>query len=155
MVDIESKLKTAKASVTNTNWEVILTDPSLSKFSFGQHISDKYIMTDIISPLGQKSILYNTVTNNPGKEVCVGLNFEDIDEANVSTLNITGDPAFFENWNVVLRDNRNGKELKLNKPQVVEVTPPIEMNKLKNLGFSEERKEPLKTYFDLHINKIS
>ena len=155
MVDIESKLEVAKASVSNTNWEVILTDPSLNIYSFGQHISDKYIMTDIISPLGQKSILYNTVTTEPETDVCVGLNFEEIDQANIATITISGDSEFFRNWEVVLKDNRTGHETRLKKPQIVEVNPPIEMNKLKKMGFVEAGREQSKTYFALHIRKAS
>ena len=48
--------------VNNADWEIILTDPSLNKFNFGGNIPQNYIMTDIISPMGEKSILYNTVS---------------------------------------------------------------------------------------------
>ena len=154
MVDVESRLEAAKVSVKNANWEIILTDPSLSKFNFSQHISDKYIMTDIISPLGQKSILYNTVSKSAENKVIVGLNFEEIDQANVATITISGDKAFFENWDVVMMDNRTGKETSLKRPQIVEVNPPIEMNKLKQMGFVD-KEDRNKTHFDLYISKVN
>ncbi len=143
-----------KPTVRNAKWEVILTDPSLNKFNFGRHITDKYLMTDIISPHGQKSILYNTVTNLKDGTVVIGLNFEEIDQTNIGSISIKSSDAFFENWKVMLKDNRNEEAAEVSGESVYEINPVIEVNKLMDLGFIDKESGRKKPIFELHISRI-
>ena len=150
---LETAQTSAKQAVKNANWEVILTDPSLNKFNFGRHITDKYLMTDIISPHGQKSILYNTVTNLNDGTVVIGLNFEEIDQTNIGSISVKSSEAFFENWKVVLKNNRNGEEVAVSSESIFELNPVIEINKLMDLGFIDKERERRKPLFELHISR--
>lgn len=132
------------------NWEIILADPSLNKFSLGQPLTDKYITTDIISPYGEKSILYNTVSQQEGSSV-VSLNFEDIDQTKISSLSFKASLDFFKNWIVTIRDNRNNKSVEITEESVLPVNPIIELNKLANVGFVKGAKETGKSFFEIHL----
>ena len=151
------ELKSLKAvegrSLKNGNWEILLTDPSLNKFNFGKQLTDKYVTTDIISPLGEKSILYNTVPQFSETGIVVDLNFEEIDQTRISSISIKGSETFFENWTVQLQDNRNGVKKEVLSETTFAIEPAIELNKLMRMGFSENHPLENKCYFELHLNK--
>lgn len=151
MQEAYTKRTVSKKSVINGSWEVLLTDPSLNKFNFGKHLTDKYITTDIISPLGEKSILYNTVPSNPETSIVVSLNFEEIDQTRISEIIIKASDSFFEHWDVRLRDNRSELNREVKKETVFAIKPVIELNKLMQLGFSDQKPEKNKSYFELHL----
>lgn len=150
---LQAAQASVKPTVKNSNWEIILTDPSLNQFNFGRHITDKYLMTDIISPHGQKSILYNTITNLSDGTVIVGLNFEEVDQANIGSISIKSSDAFFENWKVILKNNRSGEEIDVSVEGLIEINPVIEVSKIFDMGFvkkGDDRKQPT---FELHISR--
>lgn len=150
---LETAHANVKPAVKKASWEVILTDPSLNKFNFGRHITDKYLMTDIISPHGQKSILYNTVTNLNDGTVSIALNFEEIDQTNIGSISIKSSEAFFENWKVSLLNTRNGEEVSISAESVIEINPVIEINKLKDFGFTSKENGRRKPIFELQISR--
>ena len=78
-------------------WKVLLTDPSLNKFTFGPSLISRYLMTDIISPYGHSSILYNTLPTKVDDEISIPLNFEDIDDVNISNILIRASKMFLQN----------------------------------------------------------
>lgn len=53
-----------KPQVKKGTWEVIITDPSLNKFTFGPSLISRYVMTDVISPHGQNPF-YTTPYRHP------------------------------------------------------------------------------------------
>lgn len=155
MQELQS-LKTAESSsLKNGKWEILLTDPGLNKFNFGKQLTDKYITTDIISPLGEKSILYNTVPSVTNSGIVVDLNFEEIDQTRISSISIKGSEAFFKNWKVLLQDNRNGLKKEVSTETTFAIEPAIELNKLMRMGFSEDHPIQNKCYFELHLQKVS
>ncbi|MFV1885358.1 MAG: hypothetical protein ACMZ7B_12790 [Balneola sp.] len=155
MQELQS-LKTAEvSSLKNGKWEILLTDPGLNKFNFGKQLTDKYITTDIISPLGEKSILYNTVPSASNSGIVVDLNFEEIDQTRISSISIKGSEAFFRNWKVLLQDNRNGLKKEVSSETTFAIEPAIELNKLMRMGFSEDHPTQNKCYFELHLQKAS
>lgn len=148
-------LKTAEdRSLKNGKWEILLTDPGLNKFNFGKQLTDKYITTDIISPLGEKSILYNTVPSASNSGIVVDLNFEEIDQTRISSISIKGSEAFFENWVVQLQDNRNGLKKEVSSETTFVIEPVIELNKLMRMGFSEDHPTQNKCYFELYLQRV-
>lgn len=151
MQKIQSQKVGSIPSVKNGNWEVILTDPSLNKFNFGHRITDKYITTDIISPFGEKSILYNTVQKEENSTVVVSLNFEDIDQTKISRISIKASDVFFQNWKVSIKDNRTGKKIEIPTAIELPVDPVIELNKLSNMGFVEGAIEKGKSFFEIQL----
>lgn len=153
MQDIQSQKVGSKSSLKNGNWEIILTDPSLNKFNFGNHITDKYITTDIISPFGEKSILYNTVSREKDSITIISLNFEDIDQTRIASLSLKASESFFQNWKVSIIDNRNNKGVLLTGETLVYVVPVIELTKLANMGFVEGAIEKGKSFFELHLQR--
>lgn len=132
-------------------WDVIITDPSLNKFTFGPTLISRYIMTDIISPYGQKSILYNTIPSNDEDKLVIKLNFEDIDDGNISDIKFQFSPLFHNKWNVKLLDNRNGDSTELKTNNNFEVDPVIQQDKLFSLGFVHENQKNGDTFFELHL----
>tara|TARA_R110000868_G_scaffold235273_3_gene489034 strand:- start:3934 stop:4404 length:471 start_codon:yes stop_codon:yes gene_type:complete len=154
MQEVPSQQVGSKPKLKNGNWEIILTDPSLNKFNFGNHITDKYITTDIISPFGEKSILYNTVSKEANSPVVVSLNFEDIDQTRIATLAFKASKTFFQNWKVFLIDNRTNQIVKVTKEIEFHVSPIIELNKLSNMGFVEGAVEKGKSFFEMHLQRI-
>ncbi|MCG8374362.1 MAG: hypothetical protein MI700_12545 [Balneolales bacterium] len=154
MQGIQYVVKSAKKAVLNTGlWEVILTDPSLNKFNFGAAMSGNYIMTDIISPFGKKSILYSTINDSYDREIMINLNFEDIDEANISCISFKGTKAFFDTWIVVLRDNRNGKERQISDSTDIDIEPAITYNRLMKMGFVSSIQKEGDHFFELRIKR--
>ena len=151
MQEVHIKKKELKQSVKNGSWEVLLTDPSLNKFNFVEHLTDKYITTDILSPLGDKSILYNTIPHSSGSLMIVELNFQEIDQTRISEIMITASESFFKHWNVKLKDNRNGLSKEVSSETVFAVEPAIDLNKLMRMGFSEQEPEQSNSYFELHL----
>lgn len=134
-------------------WEVFLTDPSLNKFTFGPSLISKYIMTDIVSPYGQKSVLYNTISKDERQIVKIELNFEDIDDANISNIHFRSSASFFTKWEVELRDNRKGEKTFIQSAEDFEVEPAIKPDKLFGLGFINEGKRARSSYFELHLTR--
>ncbi len=155
MHEVQPQKKGLTKSVKNGSWEVLLTDPSLNKFNFVEHLSDKYITTDILSPLGDKSILYNTVPRSLNSVMIIGLNFQDIDQTRISEIVIKASESFFKHWNVELKDNRNGLIKEVSTETVFAIEPAIDLNKLMRMGFSEQQPEQSKSYFELHLVKNS
>ncbi|MBO6523351.1 MAG: hypothetical protein JJ971_05960 [Balneolaceae bacterium] len=152
---VQAKKSELKQFVKNGYWEVLLTDPGLNKFNFGKPLTDKYITTDIISPLGEKSILYNTVPNDSETGIVVGLNFEEIDQTRISEILVKASDTFFEHWQVILKDNRNDIRKVVTTETVFAIEPVIELNKLMRMGFSDQNPEKSKSYFELHLEKTS
>ncbi|GAB5407745.1 MAG: hypothetical protein BalsKO_01100 [Balneolaceae bacterium] len=148
MREIQSLKIGSRISLKNGNWEITLTDPSLNKFNFGYQITDRYITTDILSPFGEKAILYNTVQK---KSVKIALNFEDIDQTKIAKLSFKASKAFFENWRVSIMDNRTNTKSKIIGETELYVSPIIELNKLSNMGFVEGALEKGKSFFEIHL----
>lgn len=144
-----------KSSVKNGEWEIILTDPSLNKFSFGKQLSNNYITTDITSPFGEESILYNTIPSEADDSVVVQLNFAEIEQTRISAISIKASKTFFENWKISLKDNRYDIHQDVLGESAFDVEPVIELNKLMKMGFSNTNLNDNKTYFELHLQKIS
>jgi hypothetical protein len=139
------------AKVTKGVWEVILTDPSLNKFTFGPTLISRYVMTDIISPYGQKSILYNTIPNEEHGAISISLNFEDIDDGNISDIQFRASNAFYDKWKVTLVDNRTSDEHSLTEDDDFEVEPPIQFNKIFSMGFIPENQKNGNNFFELRL----
>lgn len=139
------------AKVTKGEWEVILTDPSLNKFTFGPSLISRYVMTDIISPYGQKSILYNTIPNAEHGSISISLNFEDIDDGNISTILFRASKAFYDKWDVTLVDNRTDDKFSLTSDDDFVVEPPIQFNKLFSMGFIHENEKNGENFFELRL----
>ncbi len=155
MQEVQTNKPGLKQSVKNGHWEVLLTDPSLNKFNFGKPLTDKYITTDIISPLGEKSILYNTVPRNPETSLVVGLNFEEIDQTRISDIAVKASDTFFKHWVVILKDNRNGLKKEVSGETLFAIEPVIELNKLMRMGFTDQDPDRNKFYFELHLEKAT
>lgn len=137
--------------VTKGIWEVILTDPSLNKFTFGPSLISRYVMTDIISPYGQKSILYTTIPTRKGEEMKISLNFEEIDDGNISDIQLRASSVFYTKWDVTLVDNRTGDEFPITLDQDFEVVPPIHYNKIFAMGFIPENEKNGENFFELRL----
>lgn len=151
MREVQSVKVGSKSSVRNGNWEILLTDPSLNKFNFGHQITDKYITTDIISPFGEKSILYNTVQKGETRSVVVSLNFEDIDQTKIAKISLKASDPFFRNWKISIKDNRTNKEIEIAEETELPVSPVIELNKLSSVGFVDGAIEKGKSFFEIHL----
>jgi len=152
MLGIEQNVGVQQSTkVTKGIWEVIITDPSLNKFTFGPSLISRYIMTDIISPYGQKSILYNTSPSKSGESITVSLNFEDIDDGNISDILFRASRAFYTKWEVTLVDNRTNDEHQLFTDEDFLVEPPIQYNKLFAVGFITENQKRGDSFFSLKI----
>jgi len=152
MLGIEQNVGVQQSTkVTKGIWEVIITDPSLNKFTFGPSLISRYIMTDIISPYGQKSILYNTSPSKSGESITVSLNFEDIDDGNISDILLRASRAFYTKWEVTLVDNRTNDEHQLFTDEDFLVEPPIQYNKLFAVGFITENQKRGDSFFSLKI----
>lgn len=140
------------AKVIKGVWEVILTDPSLNKFTFGPSLISRYVMTDIISPYGQKSILYNTIPSEENDTINISLNFEDIDDGNISDILFRASKAFYAKWDITLIDNRTNEEYKLSSNDDFAVEPPIHFNKLFATGFISEYEKHGDCFFELRLS---
>lgn len=152
MRGIEQKIGVNQPSkVTKGVWEVILTDPSLNKFTFGPALISRYVMTDIISPYGQKSILYNTIPSEATDSISISLNFEDIDDGNISDILFRGSKAFYTKWEVHLIDNRTNEKFLINQDQDFEVKPVIHFNKIFSMGFITENQKNGDNFFELRL----
>lgn len=141
-------------SKKNGEWEIILTDSSHSTFNFTGAMTNKYIMTDVISPLGQKLTLFNTIPSVNGEELVIGLNLKEIDQTKINSIRITSDKDFFTHWVVDLVDNRNDHSRSVSANEVLEVTPAIELNKLMSMGFTDNLTQKDKPLFELHLSKV-
>lgn len=152
MRGIQQKIGVQKpTNVVKGVWEVILTDPSLNKFTFGPTLISRYVMTDIISPYGQKSILYNTIPKSKEASITIGLNFEYIDDGNISSILFRASKPFYSKWEVFLKDNRTNKEYPLKVDEDFNVEPPIHFDKLFAMGFTPENHKNGDTFFELSI----
>lgn len=143
----------AKPQVKKGAWEVIITDPSLNKFTFGPSLISRYIMTDIISPYGQKSILYNTIPASSNDELVIKLNFESVDDCNISDIKIRSSRSLFQKWEVKLIDNRTDETMPLNSDEDITIDPPIQYNKLFSMGFISENQKNGDHFFELHLKQ--
>lgn len=155
MYDVQSTRVGTIPSKKNGNWEIVLSGPGKTKpkFQFGRHISSSFITTEITSPLGQKSIQYNTIPQSLSEEMLIVLNFEEIDQTNISSITIKGSENFLQEWKVTLKDNRNNRELKVRTDSKFPVTPIIEQNKLMGIGFINSLKKDSKSYFELRLTR--
>lgn len=153
MRGIQHAVDTKRQSTNTTKgvWEVILTDPSLNKFTFGPTLISRYVMTDIISPYGQKSILYTTIPSKKENELTVSLNFENIDDGSISDILIRASKPFYKKWNVVLVDTRTNMETVINEDEEYLVEPPINYNKLFAMGFIQENEKNGDSFFHLKL----
>lgn len=142
------------SSIKNAKWEIRLTDSSFgSEFGFSKFISDKYITTNIQSPLGEKHVLYNTVSGTGEIDAQIELNFEEIDQTRVGVLSFKSEPGFFDCWKMELRDNRSGHKIEIKEEADVLIEPIIEFNRLRGYGFvKSERthKSPLELHLSYH-----
>lgn len=132
-------------------WKVLLTDPSLNKFTFGPSLISRYLMTDIISPYGQSSILYNTLPTKVDDEISIPLNFEDIDDVNISNILIRASKMFFAKWDMTLIDHRSNETLQITSEIDFKVEPSIKYHKLFGLGFITQRSKKNETPFELKL----
>ncbi|MBO6795400.1 MAG: hypothetical protein JJ895_15960 [Balneolaceae bacterium] len=143
----------AQPQVKKGTWEVIITDPSLNKFTFGPSLISRYIMTDIISPYGQKSILYNTIPSSNEDTLVIKLNFENVDDCNISDIKIRSSRPLFQKWEVKLIDNRTGEVTSIQGDEDFQVEPPIQYNKLFSMGFILENQKKGDHFFELHLTQ--
>lgn len=155
MQEVQSTRVGSTISIKKGSWEVVLTDPSLNKFSFGRHISNKYVTTDIISPLGETSILYNTISEKMGEEVVIPLNFAEIDQTQISSIKLSASSTFFKHWKVSLRDNRTKREILVRTESRFPINPVIELNKLMKMGFTKNTVIKGTPYFEVLLSRIS
>lgn len=142
-----------KPQVKKGAWEVIITDPSLNKFTFGPSLISRYVMTDVISPHGQKSILYNTIPASTNEELVIKLNFESVDDCNISDIKIRSSRSLFQKWKVTLIDNRTGEEMPLTADEDIAIEPPIQYNKLFAMGFISENQKKGDHFFELRLKQ--
>lgn len=134
-------------------WEVLLTDPSLNKFTFGPSLIGHYIMTDIVSPYGQKSVLYSTISEHGHDSFKIDLDFERIDECDITGIQLVSTSLFFTKWKVSIVDNRSGERHYFSGSELLEVEPKIAHKKLFGLGFMPEKETKSKCFFELLIQK--
>jgi hypothetical protein len=139
--------------VTKGVWEVIITDPSLNKFTFGPSLISHYLMVDIISPYGQNSVKYNTIQSNSNVQICIPLNFEDIDDCNISEIKVSSPSIFFKKWKLDIVDKRDGSVHPLNHNDSFTVEPVIIYNKLFGIGFMPMDKSLRPPFFELQIKR--
>lgn len=132
-------------------WEVLLTDPSLNKFTFGPSLIGHYIMTDIVSPYGQKSVIYSTISENGNNNFRIGLDFEHIDECDITGIQLVSTSLFFKKWMVSIVDNRNGESHHFSGSELFEVEPKIAHKKLFGLGFMPEKETRKNCFFELNL----
>ena len=147
-------IKKLQPKVKKGVWEVMLTDPQLNKFTFGPSLIGQYIMTDIVSPYGQKSVLYNTVSTSDKPYIKIDLNFESIDDCNITAIRLVSTKLFFKKWKVSLVDNRKNEKYILSNSELFEDEPKIVLNKLFGLGFMPKNDTQKKNFFELHLEKI-
>ena len=141
-------------STKKGNWQIYLNDPSLTKFQLGPALSKDYISTEIISPLNQRSTFYNTVSKQRDELVTVYLDFKEVDQTRVSSIELSASDDFFKYWKVVLRDNRKNNEVEISTASSHNIEPPIELNKLMKMGFVEGQDFAGKFYFELQLTPI-
>ena len=154
MRGIETQVaKQVQPKIKNGVWAVFLTDPRLNKFTFGPSLIGHYLMTDIISPYGQKSVKYSTLQYEDTSEIVIKLNFEEIDDCNITDIALTSNSIFFQKWKVTLVDNRDGSMYRIEKSTNFEVEPPIRYNKLFGMGFIPNNERPRPCFFELRLQK--
>ena len=143
--------KKVQPNVKNGVWEVMLTDPRLNKFTFGPSLIGHYVMTDIVSPFGQKSVHYSTISKDENSEIVVELNLNRIDDCNITGIRLVSTSLFFKKWNVHLVDNRTGAIHEFHQSELFDVEPSIVYNKLFGLGFMPEDEDKKECFFELHL----
>lgn len=149
-IDVKSK-----ESVKNGNWNVKLSDPEVKKFGFSEAMSNKFIVTDVSSPLGHTLTLYNTVPTGHSSELVIHLNLEEIDIARIASITFQSTEHFFNNWKVELLDNRTHKKVPVRSEGTIDVDPSIEVNKLMQMGFTENPVRKERSLFELHLSKTT
>ena len=154
MVELQHTRKENKLSLKNGEWEIVINDPDLDAFSFNHPMSNKYVVTEVVSPLGQKVTLYNTVPKGDSN-IQIALNMADIDQTRISSLKVSSNEKFFEIWEVRLIDNRDGSSLDIKEDQQIPIHPVIELNKLISMGFTGHDTQDEKPLFELKLNKRS
>lgn len=142
------------SSLKNSNWKIELSDTSFaSEFNFAEYISDKYVTTNIKSPLGESRVVYNTVSDSTEEGTIIDLNFEDIDQTRVGILSFRSESVFFGTWKIELRDNRNGNRIQISENTDILIEPVIEFNKLMGYGFMKES-ESKKSLLELRLTHL-
>ena len=149
----EVAVQKAQPTVKNGVWEIILTDPRLNKFTFGPSLIGQYVMIDILSPFGSKSVLYSTIPKTEESRMKVQLHFDRIDDCNISGIRMVSTNLFFKKWRVNLVDNRTGATHEIEGAELFEVSPPVVYNKLFGLGFMPKDERPSNCFFELHLEK--
>lgn len=151
MQDVQLVRGDVAQSTKKGNWQIYLNDPSLNKFQLGPALSNDYISTEIISPLNQRSTFYNTVPKQRDDLVTIYLDFKEVDQTRVSSIELNASDDFFKHWKVVLKDNRSKQETEVLATYTHAVEPVIELNKLMKMGFVEGQDFSGKSYFELQL----
>ncbi len=154
MQDVQVARTGIAQSTKKGSWQIYLNDPSLNKFQLGPALSNDYISTEIISPLNQRSTFYNTVPEQRDEVVTVYLDFKEVDQTRVSSIELNASDDFFKHWKVILRDNRKNSDIEVSTTSTHEVEPVIELNKLMKMGFVEDQHFTGKSYFELQLTPI-
>ncbi len=153
MLKVQEKFDLKNSTrVINGTWEVNLTDPSASFNSFGSPLINKYIMTELISPYGQKIVLYNTAPKNTHDNVFIDLSLEGINDGGITDLQIRASDSFYNKWNLYLVDHRNSEVQNIIKDNDIKVEPPIQFDKFSGLGFVSEKKQVSNKLFELKLS---
>lgn len=137
----------------HAKWEIILTDPGLNKFNFGSKLPDNYIMTDVLSPMGQKSILFNTVPATSGSVLKIRLKMFDVDDAPIRMIYMHSINSFYTEWDVELIDQLHHKKYKISENQTIELEHTIRMNHLSGIGFGRSAEAGEKYPIEIHLRK--
>ncbi len=154
MQDVQVARTGIAQSTKKGNWQIYLNDPSLNKFQLGPTLSNDYISTEIISPLNQRSTFYNTISKQRDELVIIYLDFKEVDQTKVSSIELSAPDNFFKHWKVVLKDNRKANEVEVLTASSHKVEPAIELNKLMKMGFVEGQDFSGKSYFELQLTPI-
>jgi hypothetical protein len=132
-------------------WKVLITDPSLNAFTFGHSSISKYLITDVISPHGHSSILYNTLPTKADEKISIPLNFEGIDVINRSSILIRASKIFFAKWDLTLIDHRSNESFPITSEIEFKVEPFIKSHKLFGFDFTTQRSKKNETPFELKL----
>jgi hypothetical protein len=130
-------------------WKILITDPSLNALTSGHSSISKYLITDVISPHGHSSILYNTLPTKADDEISIPLNFEGIDDINSSSILIRASKIFFAKWDMTLIDHRSNESFPITSEIEFKVEPSNKSHKLFGFDFTTQRSKKNETPFEI------
>ena len=132
-------------------WKILITDPSLNRFTSRSSLIGNYLITDVISPHGHSSILYNTLPTKADDEISIPLNFEGIDDINSSSILIRASKIFFAKWDMTLIDHRSNESLPITSEIEFKVEPSVKSHKLFGFDVTTKQSKKNETPFELKL----